>query len=588
MDEIDLRSGVKKKPRYAPDRDDGYFFAVADKYAEGVLSGDIPACKQTIQACERWKRDLSRQGEEGFQYTFDSDLADRAGRFIESLTLPGKVAFILEPWQVFVIANIFGWVDLGGVRRFQVGYVEIPRKNGKTALAAAIALYCLIADGEDAAEVYTAAAKKDQAVQCLRYAANMIQRDQELRAYFGVEANKHAVFVPSTSSTMKALARDRGGSMDGLNTHCAIIDELHAHPSSATWDSMRLSTGAREQALILAITTAGESVVSICFEVHQYAERVLSGAVTDDTFFGIIYTADTEDDWKDEATWAKANPNLGVSVSLKRIRSQFAPALSSYTQEKSFRIKILNSWIGATSQWLDVQRWDECADAPPEEEVAKMKGIRYVVAIDLASKRDFVALVRLYWKPMEDGRPEYWLYATHYNNEDRIRSAVGTDLAIWAEHGLIEVSPGSETDHLAVQRDVCSYLHKKPGPLWIGFDPYNAGTMKQEVTRVARPLGLSKRITDLSQTVKGMSAPAKELEAAIMSKRLHHTGDEVLRWMAANTVVTIDTNQNIKPKKDPNSPDRNVDAIVGAVMCIQASWMDPPPVGAFSFGGQKS
>lgn len=588
MLEVDVKTGMKRKPRFAPERADGYFFEVADQYATDVLSGVIPACIQTNMACQRWKRDIQRQGDDGFFYTFDPDRADRAGRFIETLTLPGKVAFILEPWQVFITANLFGWVDSSGARRFQVGYVEIPRKNGKTALAAAVALYGLIADGEDAAEVYTAAAKKEQAGQCLKYAAHMVNRDAELRAYFGVEANKHAVFVPSTSSTMKAVARDRGGSMDGMNTHIAIIDELHAHPSSATWDSMRLSTGSRDQALILAITTAGESVVSICFEVHQYAERILSGALVDETFFGIIYTADPTDDWKDERTWAKANPNLGVSIALKRIRGQFAPALSSYTQEKSFKIKVLNSWIGATSQWLDMQRWDECADAPPEEEIAKIKGIKYAVCVDLASKRDFCALVRMYWKPREDdGRMEYWCYASHYNNEDRIRGAIGTDLAIWAEHDLIEVSPGQETDHLAVQRDIVSYLSKKPAPAWIGFDPYNAGTMKQEVTRKARPLGLAKRVTDVSQTVKGMSAPAKELEAAIASKRFHHTGDPVLRWMAANTVVTVDTNQNIKPKKDPNSPDKNVDAIVAAVMCVQVSWVDPPSGGGFAFGGKS-
>ena len=584
MKQADQKTGLATKPRIAPDRPDGYFFQVADQYATDVISGAIPASIQTRQACQRWKRDHSRIGDPSFLYRFDSSLADKVGRFIETLTLPGRVAFILEPWQVFVVANVFGWVDEYGARRFQVAYVEIPRKNGKTALAAAIALTCLLIDGEDAAEVYTAAAKKEQAVQCLRYASNMVNRDRELQEYFGVQANKHAVFVPSSSSSMKALAKDRGGTMDGLNTHCAIVDELHAHPTSSTWDSMRLSTGAREQALILAITTAGESVVSICFEVHQYAERVLSGAMVDETFFGIIYCADPEDDWKDETTWMKANPNLGVSVALKRIRAQFAPALSSYSQEKSFRIKVLNSWIGATSQWLDIQRWDECADAPPEEEVAAMKGVRHVVAIDLASRIDFVALVRLYWKPSDDGKPEYWLYATHYNNEDRIRGAVGTDLPLWAEHGHIEASPGQETDHLAVQGDIIQCLMKKPAPLWVGFDPYNAGTMKQEVVRKARPLGLAKRICDASQTVKGMSAPAKELEAAILSKRLHHTGDPVLRWMAANTVVTVDTSGNIKPKKDPNRPDLNVDAIVGAVMGIQLSWLEPPVGGSFAFG----
>lgn len=584
MEDLDVKTGIKRKPRIAPEREDGYFFAVADKYADDVISGAIPASIQTNLACQRWKRDLKNQSTYALPYTFDYTLADRAGRFIESLTLPGRVAFILEPWQCFVLSNIFGWVDSDYNRRFQVCYVEIPRKNGKTAFAAGIALYCLIADGEDAAEVYTAAAKRDQAVQCLRYAADMVNRDSELRSYFGVEANKHAVFVPSTSSSMKALARDRGGSMDGLNTHCAIIDELHAHPTPATWDSMRLSTGSREQALILAITTAGESVTSICFEVHRYAERVLSGSIVDDTFFGVVYCADPEDDWKDPKTWAKANPNLGVSVALKRIRSQFAPALTSYTQEKAFRIKILNSWIGATSQWLDVQRWDECADAPPEEDVAKMKGIKYVVTIDLAERRDFCALVRLYWRPREeDGLPEYWLYATHYNNEERIRSAVGTDLAIWASHDLIEVSPGAETNHLDVQRDVMQYLYKKPLPTWIGFDPYNAATMKQEVSRKARPLGLSKRIVDASQTLKAMSAPAKEFEAAVMSKRIHHTGDPVLRWMVSNAVVTVDTSGNIKPKKDPNTPDKNVDAVIAAIMGVQLSWLDPPPAAAFAF-----
>ena len=258
------------------------YVATADQYIDGVLSGTIPACKWVQLACQRQRLDLSRD----FGYRFDHGRASAVCEFIEALPhVKGRYSATikLQPWQVFILTTVFGWVDANGFRRFRTAYLELPRKQGKSTLSSGVALYMLAADGEPGAEVYSAATTRDQAKIVFGDAQRMVQRTAAIRDGLGVLASAHAVYQTDTGSTFKALSRDQDGNLDGLNVHCAIIDELHGHKDRGVWDVIETATGARKQSLVWAITTAGSNRAGICYEQQGYVRKILSGQHEDDT-----------------------------------------------------------------------------------------------------------------------------------------------------------------------------------------------------------------------------------------------------------------------------------------------------------------
>jgi phage terminase large subunit-like protein len=304
------------------------YVAVAQEYIEGVLSGAIPACKWVKLACHRQVDDLARQGSADFRYRFDAERAAHPCRFIEKLPhVKGKWSspkIRLEPWQIFILTTVFGWVKADGCRRFRVAYIETPRKNAKSTLSSGVALFMLAADGEPGAEVYSVATKRDQARIVFDDARRMVERIEGIRLRFGLKAFAHAITVDGTASKFCALASE-ADSLDGLNLHCGVIDELHAHKTRAVWDVLDSATGSRTQPLVWAITTAGFNQTGICYEQRGYVTQVLQRLHADESYFGIIYTIDLPekgpdgkeipgDDWTTEAAWRKANPNYGVSV----------------------------------------------------------------------------------------------------------------------------------------------------------------------------------------------------------------------------------------------------------------------------------
>lgn len=553
-------------------RQKGYFTKLAQQYATDVISGKKIACKLTILACERFINDLGRQNSDDFPYIYSHSKAEHACQFMEYQQhvegpLVGKT-FDMEPWQAFIYCNIFGWINIDTrMRRFRRAYVEVPRKNGKSFKACGVANYCGLADGEGGAKVYIAASDHRQASLCFNNAKAMITKDEDLCNYFGVETNKFNIYVPCTNSNIKALPKDRDGSLDGLNVHCAIIDELHAHPNSKTYEALSTGMGARTQPLLFAITTAGFNRTAICYEQRSYVKKILEGVYKDESYFGIIYTIDEGDDWTDEKSWFKANPNMGVSINLEHFRNDCLAAQNQTTKQNHFLTKHLNVWVGSHIAWLDMNKWEQCKDETMTEE--DCKGMDLFTAVDLASVTDFCSVANIYTNKVKTTGPDgadyhenhYKIFCKHFLNENAIDNAKIEEVRIWAEEGRIEKTPGNATSFRIIQNYIEEIASSKK-PVMIGFDKYQAEQMMQELE------GKNiKTITSFPQSVATMSQPMKEIEAAVLSGRLKHNGDPVLTWMISNVIARIDAKDNIYPNRDKNARHQKID---GAVACIMA------------------
>ncbi len=331
------------------------------EYAEQVIKGKIPAGELVILACERHLRDLKTAKMRGLY--FSEAAADHAIDFFRFLRhSKGEWAgceLALESWQRFIVGSLFGWFGADGTRRFRTAYDEVPRKNGKSTLAAGIALYLFAADGEPGPEVYSAATKRAQARIVWNEAASMVKASPFLQKRIGVYPGKGNMTITANRAMFEPLGAD-ADTLDGLNIHGAIVDELHAHKKRGMWDVLETATGSRRQSLIFGITTAGFDRNSICWEQREYAERVLRNVIEDDTYFAYIATIDPGDDWQDEQTWAKANPNLGISVKINDLRRKALKAKEMPAAQNAFMRLHLNIWTSQYARWMSMDVWDAC------------------------------------------------------------------------------------------------------------------------------------------------------------------------------------------------------------------------------------
>jgi phage terminase large subunit-like protein len=516
-----------------------------------VLAEKIPACQFVKHACRRQKADLQQIDD---KYRFDVAKANRICAFVELLEhIKGEWAghkITLQPWQIFILTTVFGWVDRDGYRRFKTAYTEIPRKNAKSTLSSAIALYLLGMDGEGGAEVYSAATTRDQARIVFQDAKLMAQRSDGLKKR-GYQTSAHAIYQESTASTMKALARDQGGNLDGLNVHAAIIDELHAHKIRDVWDVIETATGARRQPLIWAITTAGFNRAGICYEQRAYLIKILTGVVKDDEYFGIIYTVDEADDWADETSWMKANPNWGVSVSSDDIRRKARKALEMSAAQNNFLTKHLNIWCNADTAWMNMRYWDACKrDICLEDFI----GCKAWLGVDLASKTDLACIGIIIER---DGL--YYAFVHSFLNEDAVEDGRNSQYSGWARDELITTTPGNVTDFGMIEdeiRRLCTVLDVQEAI----FDQWQAQSTMQRLTADGLP------VVEYRQTVQNMSEPMKTLEAWVLQEKLLHSGDPHLAWMISNVVCHVDAKDNIYPRKD--LADNKIDGAVALIMAI--------------------
>lgn len=531
----------------------------ATQYAKLVVSGIAPACKWARLSCQRQLDDLARQSDPTWPYRFDKAKAERVCKFIELLPhTKGKWAhkqerIHLEPWQCFILTTIFGWVrKKDGLRRFREAYNEIPRKNGKSILAAGVGLYLFAADGEFGAEVYSGATTEKQAWEVFRPARLIAKRTEALREAYGIEVNASNLSRPDDGSRFEPLIGKPG---DGASPSCAIVDEYHEHATSELYDTMVTGMGARDEPLAFIITTAGANIAGPCYEKRSQVLKVLEGALQNDELFGIVFTLDEGDDWTSEAALKKANPNYGVSVGADYLMSRLRDARQLSSRQATFKTKHLNLWVGARNAWMNMQAW---GNAPARKSLDELAGRPCLIALDLASKVDIAALVLIF--PPHENDPLYHVHGRYYLPEEMVEAGASTNAshyAGWAKQGLLTLTPGNVIDFETIMddlRDLASRFEVKEVP----YDPWQATQLATQMAAEGLPM------VELRATVQNFSEPMKQLEALVLAQKLAHGGCPVLTWMMSNVVAKIDAKDNIYPRKE--FPENKIDGVVALIM----------------------
>lgn len=528
----------------------------AELYAEQVRSGEILVCEYVRLAVERYYADLDRALDMG-RY-FDKKAAMRAIHFIEKLKhTKGEWAgqrFRLEPWQQFVLWNIFGWKNADGTRRFRYAYIEIARKNGKTALSAGIGLYMLFADGESRPEVYSAATVKDQAKICFSDAVEIVKAT-DLKNY--LTPYRNSIVYELKGGTMKPLSSDYG-THDGLNPSCGIIDEFHAHKDSGMFDVIKSAFGARRQPLMFIITTAGFDKSGVCYAYRENVIKVLRGVNEDDSLFGIIYTLDDKSEWDDPKMWIKANPNLGVSLSADYLADQVKDAKNRPEAVRNVMTKNVDLWVDAERTWILDDVWQKCIGTTAP---ADLKGCACWGGLDLSNVSDITAYVLLFH---ENDRfqllPHFWIPEEKMLEKIR-KENINYDK--WAAEGYVTVTPGNVIDYDFVEADILRIVADYD----LRTSAYDRWNSSQTIIDLQNE---GMECNPFGQGYGSMSAPTKEFEKLVLTEKIEHFGNPVLRWMLASTLVKTDPAGNIKPDKEKST--QKIDGIVAAIMAL-GEWM---------------
>lgn len=490
---------------------------------------------------------------------YSTDPGQKAIDFFEKMLVhtKGKWAgspFILEDWQrEGIIRPVFGTLREDGTRQYRTGFVALPRKNGKSELVAGIGLKLLFADHEPGAEIYSAAADKDQAAIVFNVAWQMVEANPALRKR-SKRYRVKVIEVPATGSIYKAISAD-AFSKHGLNAHGVLVDEVHAQPNRELWDVLTTSTGARQQPLVFGITTAGFDERSICYELWDYAEKVLNGVIVDPTFFAFIRAAAKNADWRDEKVWKESNPALGVFRNIDEMRDMAARAEHTPALQNTFRRLYLNQWTSQETRWLDLSAWDDTAGLVVAD---KLHGRICYAGLDMASTTDVAAFVLVF--PMDDGSFEtlahFWIPG------DNIRERVRRDRVpydVWVDQGMITATEGNVIDDESIRLKI-GQLGKVFNIREIGYDRWGATRLSIDLA------GDGFTVVPIGQGFSSLSAPTKELLTLVLSKKMRHGGNPVLRWMADNVAVTTDPAGNIKPNKSKSR--EKIDGIVAMIMAL--------------------
>lgn len=527
------------------------------KYAKEVVAGNIPANELVILACKRHLNDLKKSKTKAFPYKFDVDLANRYLDFFDLLKhSKGELAgqpIHLELWQCFRIGSVFGWVHKEtGLRRFFEAYHQVPRKNGKSTEAAGVGVELLTIDGEQGAEVYSAATKKDQARIIFDEAKRMVNASSHIKRHINIYQTNMS--MPMSNSKFEPLSSD-ANSLDGLNIHGGIIDELHAHKTRDVYDVLVTATGARKQPLIWIVTTAGFNTNGICYEKYEYSVKVLKGVIEDDRFFCYIAQADENDDPFDENTWIKANPNIGVSCSLEDLRTKAKQAKEIPAALTNFMVKHLNMWVNAETAWMNMQKYKECEEANSDFDISQLEGERCFCGVDLSATTDITS-VNLEF-PLHDGR---YAWINHcFLPEDGILEKERRDkvpYTAWAREGYITLTPGPTIDYEWIQSYIME-MSKKYQIQEIDYDPWNSTQFANNL------MNEGFECVEIRQGFKTLSEPIKDVEKLILEKRLITFNNPVLRFAISNAVPSLDPAGNIKLDKSKAS--KRIDPIIAGV-----------------------
>jgi len=504
-------------------------------------------------------------------YYFDEKHAALAVNFFEKLLRHTKGEFAGQPFELLdwqkdeIIKPLFGWKRKdNGLRRYRTVYVEVARKNGKSSIAAGLAALLLLMDNEPGAEIYSAAADRDQARIVFNQAKAMIENSPELKKRTEIYSN--TITVPKTRSYYRVLSAD-APTKHGLNAHGVIFDELHAQPNRDLWDVLVTSTGSRRQPIIFAMTTAGYDRESICWEIHEYARQVRERIVDDPTFLSVVYAADEDDDWLDEKVWEKANPSLDVTIKREYLRNEAKKAQNIPAYQNTFRRLHLNQWTQQETRWLDMTYWDACGE-PIHEKL--LEGSICYGGLDLASSSDIAAFNLCF--PNQSGEPEQYIWLPFFwipkeNLMERVRKdRVPYDA--WVRDGFVTATEGNVIDYGYILRDI-ERLGERFNIREIAFDRWGA----VQISQTLEDMGFM--MVGFGQGYKDMSPPMVELMRIVLDGKLRHGGNPVLRWMADNLVVSTDPAGNVKPNKAKSR--EKIDGITAGLMSLDRAMRHEQP-----------
>jgi phage terminase large subunit-like protein len=524
-------------------------------YAFNAVKGHRLAGKYERLACQRFIDDLNNAD---LPFWYSPSKAERACRFIERMPhTKGRWAarrelIHLEGWQCFIVCNLFGWVSESGLRRFRESYLKVSRKNAKSTLMAAIGNYMLTMDGEYGAEVYSGATNLKQALEVFGPARQMCVMTPKFCEAKGVNIGAQNLHIIDTNSKFEPLIGNPG---DGANPSCAIVDEYHEHKTSDLVDTMRTGMGAREQALMCIITTAGDNLGGPCYDTEVEAKQVLDKVFNDDRQFVLIYDIDEDDDWTDPANLEKANPNIDVSVSREFLEAQLVVAIRSPAKQNSFKRKHLNVWVGAHTAWLNMEDFLACSKTL---DIADFKTDDCYLPVDLASRIDLTTTPKIFHRVIDE-KDHYFMFSRYYAPEKTIEAPENKHYQKWVNSSHLISTDGEEIDFNDIQADIEEDMASF-NITEVPFDPWRADQLAQAVGKKGA------EIVRFNHTVGNFSPAMYELEAAITSGRFHYDGNPITTWMASNVVARIDAKDNIYPRKQ--KPENKIDGIVAAIMAI--------------------
>jgi phage terminase large subunit-like protein len=492
---------------------------------------------------------------------YDKAAADLVVMFIEQLSHTKgdfyNKPFHLMPWQEKIIRDLFGVLKPDGYRQFTTAYIEIPKKCGKSELAAAVALYMLCADGEQRAEVYGCAADRDQASLVFDVACDMVKLHKTLSKYCDIRPSRKTIHFRPTNSIYKAVSAEVAGK-SGVNVSGLVFDELWVQKDRKFFDMMTKGTSdARKNPLHFIITTAGNDVNSICYELHQKAEDILSGRKHDETFYPVIFGASMDEDWTDPEVWKKANPSLGVTISIDKVKAACESAKQNPQEENAFRQLRLDQWVKQSVRWMPMDKWDACSFKVREEDLYAR--VCYG-GLDLSSTTDITAFVLVF--PPEDDNDKYVVLPYFWLPEDTLDLRVRRDHVpydLWQKQGAIQTTEGNVIHYGFIEKFI-ERLGEKYNIREIAFDRWGAVQMVQNLE------GMGFTVVPFGQGFSSMSSPTKELMRLTLDQKIAHGGHPVLRWMMDNVFVRTDPAGNIKMDKEKST--EKIDGAVALVMAL--------------------
>lgn len=550
------QAAARRKRAAKPKKRDHVKMAAA--FAASVLDGSFPAGELLVAAVKRQARDLERQSEDGFPYIFDEEVGAKACRFLELLPhvegpLKGRKV-LLEPWQVWAVLVAYSWVNrVTGYPRFRRLTMFLSKGQGKTFLAAGLALHT-IATGTFGEKVFSAATTRDQAGLSFQTARMQLNLAPEVRDHFGLVVEQHRIVRPESNSVFRPVSSE-ANSAEGILPAFILEDEIHAHKTRDLHDNLRSSAAKLPYSRQVVISTAGfdMSPQAIGYEVYCYARDILTGAVQDDSQFALLISADRQLDPWDPATWRQANPNMGVSIDPVEVANEANEAKQVPTKQPSFFTKRLGWWVQSASAWLDLGAWDKCVD--PAMRRQDFDGQAGFIGLDLAQTRDLTARVAVFTEHRDDGL-HYFVFCQAYAAEQSPTFKGGNDsLRVWADMGFITRGPGAALDLNIVRDDLLEDGSRNPGSE-VCYDAHFAAQLVADLEGAVM-------MVKIRQGALTQSAPMKELEAAVLTGRLHHDGNPVLRWCVGNVVARADRNGNIAP--DRESEGKKIDCAVALV-----------------------